>query len=103
VSGLVLQEVSDLLRCPCLPLLSGVMLLNHFPDPAGAVKSFKEVIVSHVLQLLPVEVSLRKVPQPSNLGLGGISNVAKEITDLEHEICFVLGGELGSGDPHGFL
>jgi hypothetical protein len=80
-----------------------MMLLYHFPNPAGAVESLKEVIVSLVLQLLPVKVSLREVRQPSDLGVGGIGNVAKEIIDLEHEIRLVLGGELPGGDLYGFL
>jgi len=78
------------------------MLLHHFPNAAGAVKSLKEVIVSLVLQLLPVKVSLCEARQPSDLGVGGIGNVAKEIIDLEHEIRLVLGGVLSTGDLHGF-
>ena len=99
----MLPEVSQLLRCPCLPLLSSVMLLHHFPNPAGAVESLKEVIVSLVLQLLPVKVSLRKVRQPSDLDVGGIRNVAEQIIDLEHDICLVLGGEFLGGDLYGFI
>jgi len=75
----VLPQVSQLLRCLCLPLLRRVMLLYRFPNPAGAVESLKEVIVSLVPQLLPVKVSLREVQQPSDLGVGAMSNVAKEI------------------------
>jgi len=99
----VLPEVSQLLRCPCLPLLRSVMLLYHFPNPAGAVESLKEVIVSLVLQLLPVKVPLREVRQPSDLGVGGIRNVAKEIIDFEHEIRLALGGEFPGGNLYGFL
>jgi len=99
----VLPEVTQLLCCLCLPLLCRVMLLYHFPNPAGAVESLKEVIVSLVLQLLPVEGSLPEVRQPRDLGVGRIGHVAREIIDLEHEIRMVLTGELLSGDPHGFL
>jgi len=79
------------------------MLLSHFPYPARAVGSLKEVIVSLELDLLPVKVSLRRVEQRSYLGVGGIGNVTKENIDLEHEIRLVLGGELSSSDLHGFL
>jgi len=99
----VLPEVSQLLRCPCLPLLRSVMLLYHFPNPAGAFESLKEVIVSLVLQLLPVKVPLREVRQPSDLGFGGICNVAKEIIDFEHEIHLALRGEFPGGNLYGFL
>jgi len=79
------------------------MLLYHVPNTAGAVESLKEVIVSLVLQLLPVEVALRKLRQPSDPGVGGIGNVAEEIIDLDHEIRLVFGEDLLSGDLHGFL
>ena len=79
------------------------MLLYHFPYPVGAVKSLKEVIVSLVLRLFPLKVSLCKVRQPSNLGVGGIGNVAKGIIDLEHEIGLVLGGEFPAGNIYGVL
>jgi len=79
------------------------MLLYYFPNPAGAVESLKEVIVSLVLQLLPVNVSLREVRQPSYLGIACIGNVANEIIGLEHEIWLVLGRELSSVDLHSFL
>jgi len=79
------------------------MLLYCFPNPAGAVEILKEVIVSLVLQLLPVKVSLREVRQPSDLGLGAIGNVAKEIIYLKQEIGWVLARELSSGNHHGFL
>jgi len=99
----VLPEVSQFLRCPCLALLRRVMLFYHLPYPARAVESLKEVVVSLVFQLLPVKVSLREVRQPSDLGVGGIGNVAKEIIDLEHEIRLVLGGEFPDGDLYSFL
>ena len=79
------------------------MWLDHFSNPAGAVESVKEVILSLVLQLLPVKVSLCKVRQPSDLGIGRIGNVTEEIKDLEDEIYFVLGGELLSGNLHRVL
>jgi len=48
--------------------------------------SLREVIVSLVLQLLQVKVSLREVQQRSNQGVGGISNVTKEIIDIKDDI-----------------
>ena len=68
--------------------------------PCGAVESLKEVIVSLVVQLLPVKVSLRDVRQPSNLGIGSIGNVATEIIVLEDEIHSVLGGKFSNGNHH---
>jgi hypothetical protein len=79
------------------------MLVYHFPNPAGVVESLKEVIVSLVLQLLPVKVSLHEVRQPSNLGFGGIRNVAKDIIDFKHEIRLALGGEFPGCNLDGFL
>jgi len=79
------------------------MFLYHLPHSAGAVKSLKEVIVSLVLQHLPVKVSLHEFRQPSNMCIGGITNVAKGSIDLEHEIRLVLEGELLSYDLRGFL
>ena len=99
----MLPEVSQLPRCPCLPLLRSVMLLYHFANPAGAVESLKEVIVLPVLQLLPVKVPLHEVRQPSDLGVGGIRKVATEIIDFEHEIRLALGGEFPGGNLYGFL
>jgi len=99
----VLPEVSQLLRCPCLPSLRSVMLLYHFANPAGAVQSLKEVIESLVLQLLPVKVPLWEVRQQSNLGVGGIRNVPKEIIDIEHGIRLALEGEFPGGNLYGFL
>jgi len=99
----VLPEVSQFLRCPCLPLLCRVMLFHHLPYPARAVESLKEVIVSLGFQLLPVKVSLPEVRQPRDLGVGSIGNVAKEIVDFEHEIRLVVGGEFMGGDLYGYL
>jgi len=99
----VLPEVSQLLRCLYLSLLRSLMLLYHFPNPAGAVESLKEVIVSLVLQLRPVKVPLGEVRQPSDQGVGGIRNVAKEIIDFEHEIGLALGGRFLGGNLYGFL
>jgi len=79
------------------------MLLYHFPNPAGAVESLKEVIVTRVLQLLPVKVPLCEVRQPSDLGVGAISNVAKKIIDYEHHIWLALGGKFPGGNLYGFL
>jgi hypothetical protein len=79
------------------------MLLYHFPNPAGAVKSLKEVIVSLVLQLLSVKVPPHEVRQPSDLPIGAIGNVAKELIDFEHEICLALGGEFPGGNLYGIL
>ena len=79
------------------------MLLYHFPNPARAVQSLKEVIVLLVLQLLPVKVSLHEGRQRSDLGFGGISNVTKAIIDSEYDRRLGLGGEPSSGDLHGFL
>jgi len=103
VFGIVLPEDSHLLRPPCLPLLRSVMLLYHFPNSAGAVESLKEVIVSLVLQLLPVKVSLREVRQASDLGVGDIGNVTTDIIDLEHQIRMVLCGEFQGDDHYGCL
>jgi hypothetical protein len=99
----VLTEVSQRLRRPCLPLLRSMMLLYHFPNPAGAVESLQEVIVSLLLQRLPVKVALREVRHLSDLGIDGIGNVAREIIDLKDEIRLVLRGELLGGDLSGFL
>jgi len=99
----VLPEVSQLLCCPCLPLLCRVMLLYHFPNPTRVVESLKEVIVSVDLQLLQVKVVLRKVRQPSYLCDGGIGNVTREIIALEYGIRMDVGGELLGGDLHSFL
>jgi len=94
----VLAEVSQLLHCLCHPLLCSVMLFYHFPNPSGAVKSLKEVIVSLALQHLPVKDSLLEVRQPIDLGVGGIVNVAKGIIELKSKIRFVLGGQFPCGD-----
>jgi len=72
------------------------MLLYHFPNPAWAVESLKEVIVLLVLQLLPVKVTLHEVPQPSDRGFCGLGNVTNEFIDLEHQIDFGLRGELST-------
>jgi len=101
--GIVMPEVSRLLCCPCFPPLGRVMLLYHLPYPARAVESLQEVIVSLVFQLLQVKVSLHKVRQPSNLGVGSIGNVATGITDLEDEICFALGSEFPRGNLYGVM
>jgi hypothetical protein len=77
------------------------MLCYHLPYPARAVESVKEVIVSLVVQLLPVKVSLCEVLQPSDLGVAGIDNVTKEIIDLEHVIGLGLGGEFRGSDLYG--
>ena len=55
------------------------------------MESLKEDIVSLVLQLLPVKFSLCTVEEPSNLGVGSIENAAKQMLDLEDEICLALG------------
>ena len=99
----MLPEVSQLLHCPCRPLLRRVMLHHCFPNPAGAVESLKEVIVALVLQLCIVKVSLHKVQQPSDLGVGGIGNVAREILDLEYEFRLVLMGKFQGGGLDGIL
>jgi hypothetical protein len=100
---IVLPQVSQLVRCPCLPVLGRVLLFYHLPYPAGAVNSLKEVILLLVLQLLPVKVSLCEVRHQSDLGVGSIGNVSKEIIDLAHEIRLVLGGVVPSSDLHCFL
>ena len=99
----MLPEISQPHRWPCLPLPHRVVLHYHFPNPAGAVGSLKEAIVLHVLQLLSVKVSLCKVQQQSNLNVGGIRNVAKEIIYYEHEVRLALRRQLSSGNLHIFL
>jgi hypothetical protein len=79
------------------------MLRYYIPNPTGAIKSLKEGIVLLVLQHLPVNISLRKVQQPSDLGAGGISNVAKVIIDVTHGIHLVFGAKVMGGYLYGFL
>jgi hypothetical protein len=69
-----------------------VVLLYYFPNPTGAFERLEEVIVLLVLQLLPVKDSLREVRRPSDLGVDGIGNVAKEIIHLEHPMMLLFGG-----------
>jgi hypothetical protein len=79
------------------------MLHYHVRNPAGAVESLKEVIVTLVLQLHPVKVPLREIQQPSDVGVDGIRNDAKEINDLGHEIWLALWGEFPSGNLYIFV
>jgi hypothetical protein len=79
------------------------MLLYHFCNPAGAVCNLKEVIVSLVHQRILVLVPFCEVRHPSDLGIGRIGSVGKEIIDRKHEIHLVLAGELSSGDVQGLL
>ena len=97
------REVRHLLRCKCLPLLGRVRLLHHLPYSAGPVEGLKEVAVSLESQLLEVKIPLGEVRQPSDLGVGSICNLAKEIIDFEHDIRLPLGGKLPSTNLHGFL
>jgi len=99
----MLPEVSQLLRCPCISLLHTVILLSHFPNPAEAVRSLKEVIVLLVLQLLQVNVHLCEVRQPCDLGVGGIHNVDKDIIDLQLEIRLAFGGQFPGSNLYGCL
>ena len=73
-------------------------MFSHLPYPARAVGSFKEVIVILVFQLLQVNVTLREVKLPSDLSVGSIGNVAKEIIDHVHEIRLAFAGEFPGGD-----
>jgi len=66
----------------------------HLPNPGGAVENVNEVVVSHIFQLVPVKVSLCKVRQPSDLAVGSVGNVTKEMLDYKHKISLGLGGEL---------
>jgi len=79
------------------------MLYYHLPFLARAVESLKEVVESLVFQLLALKVSLREVRQPSDLGVGSIGDVAKDIIDLMHEIRLVSVGHFSRGDLHSFL
>ena len=79
------------------------MMFYHLRYPDRAVESLKEVIVSLVLQLLPVKVSLCKVWQRSNLSVGGIGNIAKVFIDFEDKIGLALGGLVPPSDLYGFL
>jgi len=90
----VLQEVSQRLSCPSLPLLRRVILFYHLPYHARAVKSGKKVVVMLAFQLLPVMVSLHEVQLRSDLGIGGSRNVAKDFVDLKHQFHFSLGGRV---------
>jgi hypothetical protein len=94
----MLPQVSQLLHCLCLPVLRRVMWLYHFPNPAGAVESFKQVIVSLVLQLLPLEVPLCDCRQPGDLHFGGIRNAAQEMIDFEPEIRLASAGHFPGGN-----
>jgi len=100
---IVLTVVSQLPRCPCLPLLGRVMLLQHLPYPARAVESLKEVAESPVFQLLPVKIPVCDVRQPCDLCIGIIGILTKDIIDFEYEIWLALGGHLLSANLHSFL
>lgn len=82
----MLAEVSQFLRCLCHRLLSSVILLYHLSNPSGTVEYLEDVNVPLVFQLLPVKISRCEDQQPSNMGICGISNVAKEIIDLKNRI-----------------
>lgn len=49
------------------------------------MESLQEVVVSLVLEPLPVTVFLREVGHPSYQGVAGIGDVAKDIKHLEHK------------------
>jgi len=79
------------------------MVFYHLPYPARAVKSLKEVIVSLVLQHLPVKVSLHEVWKRSNLVVGSIGHVSKAIMDLKHNIHLAMEGKFPSSNVYGIL
>jgi len=74
------------------------MSFYHLPYHARAVGSLTEIIVSLVLQLLPVKVFLRKGCQPSHPGVGSMGDGDDKIIDLKHKVGLDLGGVLSSGD-----
>jgi hypothetical protein len=79
------------------------MLLYYLTYTASAVESLTEVVVSHAFRLLPVMVSLHQFRQPSDLGIGGMCNVAKQIIDLDHEIVVALGVQYPGSHLNSFL
>jgi hypothetical protein len=65
----MLPEVPQHLRCPSLSLLGSVMLLDHFPNPAGAVQSFTKAIASVEIQFLQSRFLSMKFDSHATLAL----------------------------------
>lgn len=54
-------------------------------------------------QLYQILVLLCEVRYLSDLGIGSISNIPKDVTDLEEVISLAMGEELQNSNLHGFL